>query len=538
MTLSLALKRFGLTSILAECSDLSSALAVHSHLQRNPPKGLIELIPAAQTVLVRFEQARYASEFARTFRGEGISGGAQTQQSERIIDVIYDGEDLGEVAQHTGLTVEQVINAHTQQTWSVAFAGFAPGFFYLHAEENVLEVPRRASPRTAVPSGAVGLAGQFSGIYPRTSPGGWQLIGRTDAPLWDLSQNPPALLEPGNTVRFRAVREHIDIATPESTVSEPTTDSVLTVKTAGAQLLFEDEGRSGLTHWGVSPSGFADPVAAHAANLLVGNKPSATVLESLMGGFVLEAKQDAVIALTGARALAIVTEDDQPDRVVPLDTPVALLTGQTLRVGVAEEGLRVYVGIRGGFATQLAAKSYSTDTMSAIGPASLKTGDCLFVGEVSEAAVAHPIVAPQLPDNQDGALIRVILGPREDWFTKDSVERFFATEWSVTSESNRIGVRLAPAQPAEQPAHTKILERSHTEELPSEGMISGAIQVPPNGEPVVFLADHPVTGGYPVIASVHPDDLRLLAQSQPGTTIRFTRFEVETEANEQENTRA
>lgn len=538
MTAPPMLKRFGLTSILVECADLSAALAVHSHLQHQPPAGLVELIPAAQTVLVRFEQAQQALTFARTFTGAASTDIRREASREQLIDVVYDGEDLADVAEHTGLSIEKVIEAHTQQQWSVAFAGFAPGFFYLHAEENVLEVPRRASPRTAVPSGAVGLAGQFSGIYPRTSPGGWQLIGHTNAPLWDLSQNPPALLEPGNTVRFRAVREHIDVVAPEPTVSASPTDSVLTVKTAGAQLLFEDEGRSGLTHWGVSPAGFADPVAAHAANLLVGNMPSATVLESLMGGFVLEAKQDAVIALTGARAFAIVTEDDQPDRVVPLDTPVALLTGQTLRVGVAEEGLRVYVGIRGGFVTQLAAKSHSTDTMSAIGPASLKAGDCLFVGEASEAAVAHPIVAPQLPDNQDGALIRVILGPREDWFTKDSVERFFATEWSVTSESNRIGVRLAPSQPAEQPAHTKILERSHTEELPSEGMISGAIQVPPNGEPVVFLADHPVTGGYPVIASVHPDDLRLLAQSQPGTTIRFTRFEVETEANEQENTRA
>lgn len=538
MTAPPMLKRFGLTSILVECADLSAALAVHSHLQHQPPAGLVELIPAAQTVLVRFEQAHQALTFARTFTGAASTDIRREASREQLIDVVYDGEDLADVAEHTGLSIEKVIEAHTQQLWSVAFAGFAPGFFYLHAEENVLEVPRRASPRTAVPSGAVGLAGQFSGIYPRTSPGGWQLIGHTNAPLWDLSQNPPALLEPGNTVRFRAVREHIDVATPESTVSEPSTDSVLTVKTAGAQLLFEDEGRSGLTHWGVSPAGFADPVAAHAANLLVGNMPSATVLESLMGGFVVEAQQDTVVSLTGARTFAIVTEPAQPDRVVPQETPVALMAGQTLRVGVAEQGLRVYLGIRGGFAAEEAATRFSTDTMSSIGPSPLQPGDSLHVAEKTGIAVAHPVIAPALPNPQEANLIRVIVGPRDDWFTPESIQRFFRTEWTVSPDSNRIGIRLAPQENESDGTDTQTLERANTEELPSEGMISGAIQVPPNGEPVVFLADHPVTGGYPVIACVHPHDLRLLAQSQPGTTIRFTRFEINGEANEQENTRA
>ena len=121
------------------------------------------------------------------------------------IDVRYDGEDLDDVARILGIPVTEVIDVHTASTWTVAFGGFAPGFGYLVTDHSRLVVPRRESPRTLVPAGAVGLAGEFSGIYPRESPGGWQLIGTTDAPLWDTDREPPALLTPGTTVRFRAV---------------------------------------------------------------------------------------------------------------------------------------------------------------------------------------------------------------------------------------------------------------------------------------------------------------------------------------------
>jgi KipI family sensor histidine kinase inhibitor len=118
------------------------------------------------------------------------------------IEVDYSGEDLAEVAELTGLSPDEVVQAHTGQVWTVAFCGFAPGFGYLHGEHNRLRVPRRSSPRTRVPAGSVGLADQWSGIYPRVGPGGWQLIGRTEQTLWDLDKTPPALLQPGLRVRF------------------------------------------------------------------------------------------------------------------------------------------------------------------------------------------------------------------------------------------------------------------------------------------------------------------------------------------------
>lgn len=538
MTSPIRLTRFGLSAILVDCGTLQSALALHSYLSEHPFPGVLELIPAAQTVLVRCENFAASEAFRTGFTWNGDDASSASATTERVIDVVYNGEDLAEVAQLLNMSEEQVIEAHTGQQWSVAFAGFAPGFFYLHSENNVLQVPRRSSPRTAVPTGAVGLAGEFSGVYPRTSPGGWQLIGQTNAPLWDLQQDPPALLAPGNTVKFRAVREHIDLpssATVQNT--EAQYEPVLDVKAPGAQLLLQDSGRRGLTHWGVSPSGYADPVSARTANHLVGNPAEAVVLESLVGGFTLHARADVVLALTGAHAPAVLTEPDKEDRLVPANAPFALHAGQTLTVGIAQQGLRVYCAIRGGFAAEKQAKSRSFDTISGIGPQPLQVGDTLGIQHTVGAAVAYPAVPAELPDTENPTAIRVIPGPREDWFTEDSIENFYSLTWETTAESNRIGVRLKPR--SEQNQHlTQPLERSTTDELPSEGMLSGAIQVPPNGEPVVFLADHPVTGGYPVIATVHPADLRLLAQAQPGTPISFIRFNPAKEATEQENTRA
>ncbi|MEX3610236.1 carboxyltransferase domain-containing protein [Rothia sp. LK2588] len=521
---SMGVKRFGLTAALIECGDLARAAAVHEQLKSSSVP-FTEIIPAAQTVLVRFDSAAATAEFIASFRPEPTFESQRGRGDERVIDVIYDGEDLQAVAELTGLTRDQVIVAHTEQQWSVAFAGFAPGFFYLHAADNALNVPRRDTPRTAVPAGAVGLAGEFSGIYPRTSPGGWQLIGHTNAPLWNIHQDPPALLEPGATVRFRAVREHIEVsAAEERGVAEPTTPptqpNALTVVASGPQLLMQDAGRAGLTHWGVSPSGFADPSAAREANRLVGNDPSAVALESLMGGFTVTAEADTVLSLTGARVKAIISEPEKKDRQVPAATPFALLAGQKLSVGTAEAGLRVYCAVRGGFAAPVSAQSRSYDTMSEIGPAPVKAGDKLSVFGKISPSVAYPLPRPlPLPESDTATEVRVILGPREDWFTEESLQRFCEVEWEVGADTNRIGARLKPVQTDET-----VLERAITTELPSEGMVAGAIQVPPSGEPVVFLADHPVTGGYPVIATVHPDDLRLVAQAAPGTLLHFTPY--------------
>lgn len=193
----------GENALLIEFADLPETMSYHRSMVRDRPDAVVDLVPAARTVLVIFDGA--PAPILEWVAALEPAVDDPTAASEAVtISVTYDGADLDDVARLTGLSVAEVVTAHTEQTWTVAFGGFAPGFGYLVGTDTRLHVPRRDSPRTSVPAGAVGLAGEFSGIYPRSSPGGWQLIGRSDVTLWDSERTPPALLTPGTTVRFES----------------------------------------------------------------------------------------------------------------------------------------------------------------------------------------------------------------------------------------------------------------------------------------------------------------------------------------------
>ncbi|MET0932629.1 MAG: allophanate hydrolase subunit 1 [Mycetocola sp.] len=194
-------------ALLVDCEDLDAVLALHAGLSAAPPAGIVDIVPAARTVLVTFDPALLpADRVAGWIRSTPPVPPSVWGESDAVeIDVEYSGEDLAEVAALLSVPEREVVRAHTASVWRVAFVGFAPGFGYLVTESNPLVVPRRSSPRTSVPAGAVGLAGEYTGVYPRSSPGGWQIIGRTDAELWNPDATPPALLMPGRVVRFRAV---------------------------------------------------------------------------------------------------------------------------------------------------------------------------------------------------------------------------------------------------------------------------------------------------------------------------------------------
>lgn len=193
----------GENALLIEFADLPETMSYHRSMVRDRPDAVVDLVPAARTVLVIFDGA--PAPILEWVAALEPAVDDPTAASEAVtIPVTYDGADLDDVARLTGLSVAEVVAAHTEQTWTVAFGGFAPGFGYLVGTDTRLRVPRRDSPRTSVPAGAVGLAGEFSGIYPRSSPGGWQLIGRSDVTLWDSERTPPALLTPGTTVRFES----------------------------------------------------------------------------------------------------------------------------------------------------------------------------------------------------------------------------------------------------------------------------------------------------------------------------------------------
>ena len=204
---------YGDRALLLEFDGTAEVLAWTDTLRAADLLGVVDIVPAARTILLKLAGSRYQAPTRQRLRQVRLSEDALAESAapadgdaDIVIDVTYDGEDLDEVARLTGLAPQEIVAAHTGRPWRVGFSGFAPGFAYLVGGDERLAVPRRSDPRTKVPVGSVGLAGEFSGIYPRESPGGWQLIGRTSAVLWDVDRDPPALLTPGMWVQFREVR--------------------------------------------------------------------------------------------------------------------------------------------------------------------------------------------------------------------------------------------------------------------------------------------------------------------------------------------
>ncbi|WP_216215590.1 5-oxoprolinase subunit B family protein [Amycolatopsis aidingensis] len=194
------------SGLLVELEDLAAVRALYAALSAAVPPGVTDLVPAARTLLLRVDPDRAdLAALERVVRTTPLTAGDRLDEGLLRVPVVYDGADLAAVASATGLTERQVVTEHTGTEWTVAFGGFAPGFGYLAGGSARLEVPRRAESRTRVPAGAVALAGPFSGIYPRESPGGWQLIGRTELEMWRPDRDPPALLRPGVRVRFEEV---------------------------------------------------------------------------------------------------------------------------------------------------------------------------------------------------------------------------------------------------------------------------------------------------------------------------------------------
>ena len=279
----------------------------------------------------------------------------------------------------------------------------------------------------------------------------------------------------------------------------------LTVVRAGPLTTVQDLGRPGYAHLGVPRSGAADRPALRRANRMAGNPEDAAGLETTLLGTTVRLDEARWVALAGAPAE--LTVDGQPVR-----SPVQVAAGATVTVGRARRGLRSYLAVSGGIAVPPVLGSRSTDRLSGLGPVPLRDGDTLPLGPPAAPgdrdAPGDREEEPELPDEP---ILRLRPGPRDGWFAAGALDLLAAGAYTVSMDSDRVGLRLAGPE----------LTRAHERELPSEGLVLGAVQVPADGRPVLFLADHPTTGGYPVIGVVHPDDVRLAAQARPGTRLRF-----------------
>lgn len=289
---------------------------------------------------------------------------------------------------------------------------------------------------------------------------------------------------------------------------------LLTVIAAGPQTTVQDaDGRPGRSDLGVGVSGAADRGALRLANRLVGNDPAAAGLEVTYGGLRFRVTTTTVLALTGAPApLTVDGAPRDPARAVVVPS------GSEVGLGVPPSGLRSYVAVRGGIAVDPVLGSRSTDVVAGLGPDPVAADVELPVGPAPSSPVPAVDVVPRpgLPDPEVPTTLRVRLGPRADWFPDETVAGFLRARWTLTEDVNRVGARLDGPELARAEEYRDV-------ELPSEGVIRGSVQVPPSGRPTVFLADHPVTGGYPVIAVVLDADTDVAGQLRPGCPVRFVR---------------
>lgn len=497
---------FGDAAVRFSAPDARSATALAEAVRAEGLGGITDAVGGADSVLVAFDpevtSSTAVADGLRSLRALVRPREATTH----TVAVSLDGPDVEEVARLSGLGRDGVRRALLARTLEVAFLGFAPGFAYLDGLASPLHrVPRRATPRPAVPAGSLALGGGRAAIYPRATPGGWQVVGRTAITLFDPEQPPYALLAPGDRVRLREVGpDEIEPVPGPRPPAVPRGPAVFSVEAAGLYTTFQDPGRPGLAHLGVSGSGAADRVSFLLANRLLGNPPEAACIEITGAGPTLVCGHATFVAVVGGQPE--VALDGRPvgaGRVVPV------APGQRLVIGSTGWSARSYLAVRGGFDAPVTLGSRSTDRLGGLGPAPLAAGDRLVVGPAAGAMADH--LVPGSPGQQAWGYeltVRALpVGPSRPW--RDAL---FGRRYEVDATSDRVGIRLRPLGGPLEPA---------AEAVSSVGVTAGTVQVPPSGEPLVLSADHATHGGYPVAAVVIAADLAVLGRCRPGEQIRL-----------------
>ena len=424
----------------------------------------------------------------------GAAGGAGATHE---IAVAYDGPDLDEVCSRHGISPERLIASHTEPDYLVEAIGFLPGFGYLAGLPVNLATPRRSTPRRLVPAGSVGIGGGQTGVYPFASPGGWNLVGRSNARLFDVARPRPALFEVGDRVRFVATDLPVVAEVPQYSPAVARHPAAITVVEPGLFTTVQDLGRPGQRAAGVPLSGAADPVSLRLANLLVGNPEGAAAIECTLVGPTLRFEQDSLVALVGG---------DFPG--LPGGVATRVPAGTVITLGHATTGCRGYLAVAGEIEVEPVLGSRSTLVAAGLGGFAgrpLRAGDGLALGERGEFRVRQ---FPRIP--QPGRLpgLRIIPGEQAEAMGRHAWSRAFRT----SSRSDRMGVRLEGEPLPGAGAFAGIA---------SVAVFPGTVQVPPDGQPIVLVADGQTIGGYPVLGQVIRADLPLAAQLRPGDEVRF-----------------
>lgn len=473
---------------------LARVMGLVAALEIDRPARVVDVVPSFDSVAVHFDGVDGME--IREWIGSAVVTDRSAGGEEREIPVCYGGvhgPDLEEVAEQTGMSPEEVVELHSGVVYTVAAVGFSPGFPYLLGLPERLQMPRRRTPRLAAPAGSVAIAGGQAGIYPFTSPGGWHVLGRTAVRLFDPHAVRPALLRSGDRVRFVPVDklEPEDLVPP---VAEP--KGWIEVIHPGALTTVQDLGRPGHESSGVSPGGAVDRQALRLANLLVGNDDGAAGLEICLSGPVLRFHAQTMVALAGARG--------KSQRVA---------AGETVDFSKLAGGVRACLAVAGGVRVPLVLGSAATDLRAGFGGfqgRALQGGDLLDTGEpgrIPRCGDWHVGRAERVAEIE----LRFLAGVQQSWFSDEARWRFRREIYQLTASSDRMGARLAGAA----------LVLAEPREMISQPVACGSVQVPPDGQPIVLLAERQTIGGYPQIGHVISVDLPKLARAWPGTAVRF-----------------
>jgi KipI family sensor histidine kinase inhibitor len=495
---------------------------LHRRLLAAPFPGYLESVPTYRSLLVCFDPSALGFEHVAAHLRALTSSNHDMPAAGALheIPTLYGGEhgpDLAEVAARCGRTEAEVVALHAGRDYDALMLGFTPGFAYLGLLAPELQLARRATPRTSVPAGSVGIAGPQTAIYPSSSPGGWHLIGRASVPLFEPRSTTPVRIQPGDRVRFVPVPELPQVGAPRA--AEPSPSAVIDVLDGGLLTSVQALPRRGLRHLGITASGPLDLDAHMRANRLVGNADDAATLECTLVGPTLRFLAAVRFAICGADLGAALERADLGTWPVPLGVPVLARPGNVLVFEERRAHCRAYVAFAGGLDVPELLGSRATDLKAGFGGLNgraLRAGDALAL--LTARARDRQDVDPgsQRSENEDDELVvRVVLGPQDDHFAPEVVERLLASAYTLSSESDRFGARLDGPR----------LEALDSGEFVSDGLLPGCIQVPPDGRPIVTQAEGPTTGGYSKIATIVSADLASLAQLVPGRgRVRFTRM--------------
>ena len=491
------------------------AIAIAAAIRSEALSGVRDVVSTYRTVAVHFDPLRVEIEAVHDAMAHA-STAAATDVTGKTVDVPvqYGGEagpDLLELAQFANLSPQAAIDLHSRTPYRVFMLGFLPGFAYMGSVDARIAMPRRETPRMRVPTGSVGVAGQQTGVYPRESPGGWRLIGRTNARIFDANRVETCLFAPGDVVRFTsAERLELDRPRPSLMPSSGKDGGTrhITVVRPGLFTTIQDRGRWGHQANGVPVGGALDRVAHSAANALVGNDAGAATLEVTLLGPELRFECAAMIAVTGADLGARVDGAE-----AMLNSTIACRRGAVLRFGERRSGSRAYVAVDGGLDAEPVLGSRATSALCGLGGVdgrAIAAGDRLPLGAPARTDRARRVVDPA-PTPNGGARLRVLPGPQQDFFPDHAFDQLQRARFVVTPRSDRMGYRLEGAR----------IPRVEGREMISDAAFVGGIQVPWSGEPILLMADRQTTGGYPHIATVITADLPLAGQLAPGDWIEF-----------------